>query len=212
MRRILTFPRLALAAAALLLSIGSARADLVISAQTVTAAAGSTGNFLEVDLTNTGPSSVSIGAFSFGLSVASTDITLQSADISTSVNPYIFVGHSLFGPIINTSSGQSLVASDEFNPIGSGVTVGSGASVGLGRVSFDVSDFPAKSFFDVFVDIDTTSLTGPTGGPVNITTLTNGGVKISSTVPEPSSLALLAIGGLGLIGARRAFGPSTKRA
>ena len=142
---------------------GSASADLIVSAEAVSASAGSTKNDLQVTLTNTGPSDVVIGAFSFGISVNSTDITFQ--DALTSTTPaYIFAGHSLFGPSIATSTGQSLVASDEYDIFGSGATVAAGSTVGLGDVKFDVSSFPASSFFDVFVDLTQTSLSDASTG------------------------------------------------
>src|SRR5438552_826527 len=83
-----------------LLMSRSANAALVISAQSTTAAAGSTGNSFDVFLTNTGPSSVTLGGFSFELQVGP-NITITSVNISTSVAPYIFGGHSLFGPVIS---------------------------------------------------------------------------------------------------------------
>ena len=48
----------------------SAHADLIVSVQSVTATAGTTGNSLEVDLQNTG-AAVDIAGFSFELTVSS---------------------------------------------------------------------------------------------------------------------------------------------
>ena len=127
---------LMLAASSTLLT-GPARAGLIVSVVSVTANAGSTSDALDITLTNTGPSAVTVGGFSFGVSVATTNITLTQANISTAA-PYIFDGNSLFGPVISTSTGQSLIASDLFAISGSGTTLG-GAEVGLGHLLFDVS-------------------------------------------------------------------------
>ncbi len=116
----------------------SAHADLIVAAQTVAANAGSSGNTLELTLQNTGPSAVTIGGFSFGVSTSGTDINFTLADINTALAPYIFKGNSLFGPNINTSTGHSLTASDlDSDP--AGATVSAASTVGLGRLFFDVS-------------------------------------------------------------------------
>ena len=96
-----------------------ANADLVIGAQSVSANAGSTGNSFEVYFTNTGSSSVDITAFSFEISTTSSNINLTGATTSTT-DAYIFGADSLFGPEIDTSTGQTLDASDVFaTPSGS---------------------------------------------------------------------------------------------
>ncbi len=187
--------------AALLGISGSASADLIVSAENVTASAGSTGNDLQVTLTNTGSSAVVIGGFSFGISVNSTDVTFQDALITTTP-AYIFAGHSLFGPSIATLTGQSLVASDEYDSFGSGATVAAGATVGLGDVKFDVAPFPASSFFDVFVDLSPTSLSDALGKPIPVDSTVNGSISLRS-VPEPSAIALGAVGGLAILAKRR---------
>ena len=60
------------------------RADLVLSMQPVISAApGSTGNAFDVLLTNTGASSVDLGAFAYEITTADTDISFTDADTST---------------------------------------------------------------------------------------------------------------------------------
>src|SRR5258708_26882152 len=124
-----------------------ASSDLIISSSPSAAAPGSTSNSFDVDLTNTGPSTVTLAAFSFGLALSDPDITVTEANIYT-VQPYIFLGDSLFGPLISTTAGSSLVASD-VELTGLGVTVGSGATVGLGHVLFNVAPSAAIGSFNV---------------------------------------------------------------
>src|SRR5262249_41671837 len=81
----------------------SARADLIIVAESAVANPGSNNNTMEMVLQNTGPGTVTIGGFSFGVSVAGTDINFTKADINTATATYIFNGSSLFGPTISTS-------------------------------------------------------------------------------------------------------------
>src|SRR6516162_6282580 len=79
----------------------NARASLIITVQSVTAAAGSNGNAFDVTLTNTGPSSVTVGSFTINLvAPASAPIAFTAVNISTASAPYIFAGHSTSGPNI----------------------------------------------------------------------------------------------------------------
>jgi hypothetical protein len=173
-----------------------ARADLVVTVQSVAVDAGSTNDALDVTLTNTGTGSVDIGGFSFGLST-SLPITFTSATISTTLAPYIFAGDSLFGPIISTvppPSGQSLMASDNYDIALSGITLASGATVGLGHVIFDAG----LGIYPVAVnlmDFPFTSLSDLSGADVPITRLVNGTISLrGNSVPEPSTLALTVLG------------------
>ena len=169
----------------------SAHADLIVAAQTVAANAGSSGNTLELTLQNTGPSAVTIGGFSFGVSTSGTDINFTLADINTALAPYIFKGNSLFGPNINTSTGHSLTASDlDSDP--AGATVSAASTVGLGRLFFDVS--PAASAGPHTVTIEpfpATSLSDPSGNDVPITATVPGAIIVPAgpqLVPEPATV------------------------
>ncbi len=173
-----------------------ARADLIVAAQTVTANAGSSNNTLEMVLQNTGVASVNIAGFSFGVSTAGTDITFTSADVNTVTLPYIFAGHSLFGPTISTSTGHSLTASDvDSNP--SGTDVGPASAVGLGRLLFDVAPGATPGAHTVTITpFPTTSLTDSNGNNVPITTMVDGVIIVTAgpqLVPEPASLSSAAV-------------------
>ncbi len=179
-----------------------AAADLVVSVSSVPLALpGSTGNLLEVDLTNTGSVAVDVGSFGFAIGTADTRITFTSADTSTA-SPYIFDGHSFvqdFGVPLNTSSGPSLLASDLSDSL-SLTLVDAGATVGLGRVFFDVSGAPGPGgVVPVVIDPNNTSLADDIGDPVPIDTLSNGGITLLGVVPEPSGVVLLGLGLLGCV-------------
>ncbi|MFO0961144.1 MAG: hypothetical protein U0800_27505 [Isosphaeraceae bacterium] len=171
------------------LAPSAARADLIVTVQSVVVTAGPGTKALDVVLTNTGPTAVTIGSFSVGLSTASA-VTFTEANIST-VTPYIFGANSAFGPIISTTpppNGPSLLASDQFLTAGSGVSVASGSTVGLAHVLFLA---PTPGVYTVsLLAFPTTTLSGPTGGNVTITTLANGTISV---VPEPPTAILLAL-------------------
>ncbi len=181
--------RLQFVAALLGLAISAAapaRADLVVSVSSAAVNAGTANDVLDVNLVNTGLSAVTIGAFSFGLSVTNPDITFTGA--TTSGAAYIFAGDSLFGPGIGSAAGQSLTASDLFDIIGSGAVVGAGGSVGLGQVLFDVAANAASGAFAVTLSAPETSLADPTTANLPIQSLVNGQISIVAqpSVPEPS--------------------------
>src|ERR1039458_3168068 len=82
-------PSIAALVAALLCPM-PARADIIISVQSVPAFAGSSGNVFDVTLQNTGPSAVTVGSFLFEINTADTDIFFSSASTATVLAPYIF--------------------------------------------------------------------------------------------------------------------------
>jgi hypothetical protein len=178
---------------AIVLSAVPARAGLIAAVQFVSATRGSTGNPLDVTLTNTGPAPVTVGGFAFQVTTADLDITFTGSTFSTPL--YIFTGDSLFGPILNLMSpGQTMDGSD-LSSSGLGTTIGAGATVGLGRVLFNVSPSAAFGPFAVLLQpFPNTNLSGP--GPafanIPINTLTPGQITVSvSAVPEPASVLLL---------------------
>jgi hypothetical protein len=194
---------LAFMVAGLVLGMGrSGHADISVSVEpaTIPVNAGSIGNTLEIDLTNTGPA-VNVAGFSFEISVpTSSGVTFTGADTSTSAT-YIFAGNSLFGPIISSSPpGTTLDAGDLAATLGSFTTVGPGATTfGLGLVSFDVAG-SATGTATVSFNSSITTLTAPDGSNIPINTLNNGTITIQSPspVPEPATFFPVALGLLGL--------------
>lgn len=208
----------ALAALCLGLLLGQvaqpARADVVLNIQSATAAPGSTGNSLDITLQNTGPSSIDVGAFSFEISTPSSTINLTSATTSTVLATYIFsIGgnHSFFGPTISTLTGQTLDASDAYNPFGTGQVVASGATVGLGHITFDVgSSTTPGNYLVSFTAAPSTSLSDPAGNPITITTLNTGTINVTSAVPEPSPPVLACVAAAAAFGYRWVRGRKRK--
>jgi PEP-CTERM motif-containing protein len=173
-----------------------ADASTIITAGSVSAGSPPSADTLDVTLTNTGPSAISVGGFAFEIKVIDSHITFASATTATVAAPYIFDGMSLLGPTISTTAGgQTLDASDQFAVIGSGTTIGSGATVGPGHVFSNVSAGDSPGPVTVTLSaFPATSLTDFAGANVNIDTLTNGSITITAPVPEPATLALVLLG------------------
>jgi hypothetical protein len=186
----------------------SLQAGTLLSIQPGAVPAGtpSTGNVFDVLLTNTGPSSITVGGFAFGVSVTNPDITLTGADFATLIDPYLFVGQSLdvdLSTSLNSSSGATLDGGDASD--GTGATLAAGQTLALGEVFFSIAA-------NAIPGLNTVSFTGGTsgnnlsnvaGGPITIDNLTNGSVNI--TVPEPPSLllGLIALSGIAILRFRR---------
>jgi hypothetical protein len=170
-----------------------AQGGLIISAQQVTAAAGSSNNAIDVTLQNTGPSAVSIGGFAFEIVASSSAINFTSANISTAAS-YIFTGDSLFGPTISTLTGQTLDASD-LSASGLGTSLASGATVGLGHVLFDASVSASGIIVVNFTAFPATSLSDPNAADVAISSLNDGQITINTPTgtPAPSTLVMSSI-------------------
>lgn len=184
----------------LLLSPAGARASLIVSVGSATAAPGSSGNGLDVELSNTGPSAVTIAAFSFGVITPNLNISFTDANTSTVSSPYIFVGNSLFGPdLTGPTSGQSLATSDVFATVLAGATLNAGTTVGLGHLLFNVSSAATGGVSPVTLSaFPVTSLADPTGNNVAFQTLSPGQITITgaAAVPEPSTAVMLLFGAL----------------
>ncbi len=175
-----------------------ADAGIVVSLGNVSASRGTSGNTLEVDVTNTG-APVDIASFSFEISVApSSGVSFTAADITTSPGTYIFAGNSAQGPSIATATGTTLDASD--NAVSGATTLGTDSTLALGRVFFDVaSSAPLGAAAVSFTGYPATSLTQMDLSNVPIDTLSNGTITITAgtAVPEPSSLVSATLGLLG---------------
>ena len=96
-------------AVALAMSALPASADVILGIGSVYAAPGSSGNTIEVDVQNTGGSSIVVGGFNFQI-YANSAIDFTGAGFSTSA-AYVFAGDSFdqaYSVPLNTSSGSSL--------------------------------------------------------------------------------------------------------
>jgi len=193
-------PMLVLAAA--LLVSAQVRASLIVAAGSAVSSSPSSNDTLEITLTNTGPTALSLGSFSFEIEVTDSHVAFTSATTGTGA-AYVFAGNSTFGPTISTSApGQTLDASDLWAGAG-GALVGAGATVGLGHVVFDVSAGALPGAITVTLSpFPATSLADSAGSPITIDSLVNGSIAISS-VPEPSALAFTLLGLAALTWARR---------
>jgi hypothetical protein len=189
-------------AGAIALTVAPARAGIIISVDSVSAVAGSTNNAFDVRLTNTG-APIAIAGFKFEVMTSDADITFTGADFS-SVLPYILTGDSFdqtFAFALNLlGPGQSMDGSDVANSL-SGPTIGTGSTVALGRVLFDVSPLAATGAFAVsFIDAGT-SLSDGLGNSIPIDKpLQSGQITVTGTTatPEPGSALLLSIALVGL--------------
>ena len=169
---------------AVLAATPSARAGLIFSIESKTVHDMSQGNSLDVTLTNTGSVSVSVGGFAFEVNSPSSHIQFTSATVDTTLAPYIFGTQSLFGPRIDISSGVTLVASDLYGVVASGVEVGSGQTVGLGHLYFDSTSTQVEKIRINFSLFPGSSLSDGNGNDLAITTLLDG---VVSVVPEPGT-------------------------
>ena len=182
----------ALAIASLLLSV-PAKADIILSAESVTGAPSSTGTF-DVLLTNTGPSSQNIAAFNFELTTADTNITFTDVTTSTTTATYIFPV-SFFGPDITTPTlaGPQTVEAGDVDATFIGTDVAPGATVGLGSVSYSID--PGALNGDIaeidFSAYPQTSLSDSGGFNVDFTPQSGTITVQTSTVPEPSQGGLM---------------------
>jgi hypothetical protein len=179
----------------------SVQASPIMIAGTTMANAGSAGNAFDFTLFNSGPSPITLGAFSLEISVADPHVSFTSATTATSL-PYVFAGDSLFGPVISTSGpGQVLDASDACD-LCAGGTVAAGATVGLAHMFFDVlAGAPAGPLTVSIAAFPFTSLSDSLGNDL-AATLQDGTITINSNgnpIPEPSTLALLALAMLFLV-------------
>jgi hypothetical protein len=198
----------ALAATALLAPVTHARAALLITVptQVVPGTPGSTGAF-DLTLTNTGPgASPAIDGFTFRLDVSgASGVTFTGVTIGTTAAPYIFAGNSLFGPNIGTSApGSSASASDLFAIFGFGTTLGPGATVGLGHVSYGIAAGAPGGVDPITIFLPQTSLSDsafPTPNNVPFTAV-NGSLTVIG-VPEPATVMMMGAGLLTLVGIQR---------
>jgi hypothetical protein len=194
---------------ACLVGAPAAWADLVLTAQSVSAAPGDVNDTFDVYLTNIGGSAVDVSSFSFEINTSSSDIAFQQSTTATTTFSYIFAGNSLVGPVNSTDGpGQTLDVSDIAATPNSFTVVGVGDSFGLGHIFFDVAPgaSPQVAPVDIKTDFALTSVTDEFGNPIALE-FTDGAITVTSastsTVPEPSPTMLLAAAVLGLVWMKR---------
>ena len=188
-------------------TISPARADTTysISPSTIFANAGDVGDSFDVVFTNNGPSSLTVAAFAFEISVSSPDVTMTGADFNTGAIPYILPLSDSFDAQlptpINIDSGQVLDGSDVvWNPFTS-VTVDSGQSVALADVLFNVANDAAPGPVSItFTGVpsggivaDSNNLADANANLITVDNYSAGTIMISSAtaVPEPSAAVFL---------------------
>jgi hypothetical protein len=184
------------AAVALAVTAMPATGGVIFEIGSVFASPGSAG-MIEVDVQNTGGSSVVVGGFNFEIS-GDSDIDFTAAGFATFA-PYIFAGDSFDqanSAPLNTSTGSSLSASDLSNS-GNGDTLGAGQTAGLALVTFIVSPTAAPGPVTVSFSTDPadTSLLDPNGDAITIDTFASGTIDV---IPEPSTAAMLLAALMGL--------------
>lgn len=196
---------------ALLLAIGFVasaalgRAEVTINLQAVTDAAGSSGNTFDVTLTNTGPGAIGVAGFSFGLEVGTSNLSFTSVTTSTTTAPYIFGADSVFGPDISVQPpnlpGQTIEAEDISASGGS--TIGSGVTVGLGEVTFNLSPGTQSGGIQLsFIPVDD-SLSDEAGAAIAFSAV-NGSVTVTggtTATPEPATFGFVCTAFIVLLGA-----------
>jgi hypothetical protein len=183
-----------------------AHADLILGVQSVAANAGTVGNSLEVTLKNTG-APVTVGGFSFEIVASNAAVTFTGGSTATTTANYIFAGNSFddttTSGLVTSLPGQSLDASDLAFDSSTSPTIGTGSTVGLGHILFNVSNSaPTETVFVALTADPFTSLSDPNSNPIPITSLNGGFINIAgntSAVPEPASVFLMASGLVGCI-------------
>ena len=192
------------------------QAGLILEAQNVATSPGSTGSF-DIVILNTDPTTtynVASDSVEIALSGVS-GVLFTAATIGSTTAPYIYVNSGTLGPPSTPLSFDSFpnttfIASDsEFGPLHDRA-IGPGGTFGLVHVSYSVASSAVPSVGAIsFLALGAgTSLSDSSTHPIPFTTQ-NGTFTISpaATTPEPRSILLLAIGGLGmaLVGGRQSL-------
>ncbi len=195
-----------LSVAAILAEPASCHAAFLIESPNVSSAPGLTGSF-DILLVNTGPTALNVAGDS--VEIALTGVSggsFTAATISTTAAPYLYTKSGTLGPPASPLSfslfpNTTFLASDsEFGSLGSRV-IAPGDTYGLVHVSFAISSSATASVGTLsFLDLGTgTSLADTVGNSIAFTTRTGTfTIVASAAVPEPKSVVMLWIGGVGL--------------
>jgi hypothetical protein len=179
---------------------GPARADLVLSIANLSGPTAGAGTF-EVLLSSTespGGLDFDIASFSFGLNVPSgSGVEFTGASTATVSAPYLFAGVGIgsvdpgfqLSPDVFPNSG--FAGADVALAVPS-ITVHPGDVFGLGFIRYSVLPGAPGGTVQVSFDPVVTSLSDPSGNPIDFMPDISGGAIRISAVPEPNSLVLLA--------------------
>jgi hypothetical protein len=170
----------------------AARAISIVE-QNSTAVAGGTGSF-EVDCFGTSEPTL-LNGFSFEI-VVPTDITITSADIDTA-EPYIF-GSVQSPPFVQSMTSGTVMVADSFPNFSSFTAVGEGEAFGMVHVDYSVA--PGTPSGPYLVNYPKSSFDFAQGviGMFSNPSLST----ITVAVPEPATLGMLAVAGVGLLSRR----------
>jgi hypothetical protein len=191
----------AIALAALLTPCLSARAGLILSIESTTVQANSTGNSFDVTLTNTGPTAIdNIIGFTFVIQASNSNISFVNAASSVTIDtadPYIFASNSFFGPWIGFSSDPQTISATDGGY--GGRILAANTTVGLGHVFFNAGSATGVTMLSFLSGFPNTFVNA-SGHALDLT-LNTGSIDVKApftATPEPSSLAMA--GGAVLIG------------
>ena len=174
------------------LCTGTTRADVIISAPSVVAEAGSSGSF-EVLIRSSPPPIPAVQAFSFDIFTLSPFVDLTGASTNTTVT-YILRNDSFVainGFPFATKTGQELIASDLSND-GSAFDIFPGDTFSLGTVSYSIAPSAPSGSVPVMFRVPGTSVADLEGSAVSTV---NGAITI---IPEPDQAPVI-LGSLALI-------------
>jgi len=185
---------------------GRSEAGLTIQVATGDAVeAGGTGS-IDVLLINDDVSR-EVSAFSFALSVAAgSGIEFTGVTTDTQFVSYIFGTPQLPPLSFDDFPTTEFTASDASFTLPGYATLSAHQYVGLARVSFSVASNAPIGVVPVWIVAgDNTMVLDALGAPIDLTIAPGAAITVipATAIPEPSSLALLAIAGVSLAGLRR---------
>lgn len=185
-----------------------AQAAIVVSAETVSAAPGSTG-YVEVFLQNSSAVPEELSAFSGDLVLSGSGVRFTGVDDQTT-RPYVFGSEGTGVLSFDSFPNTGFIASDISLNAAGFVSLLPGATYGLARVQFDVASAASGGLRPITFKIGpTTELVNELGVPYAAPNLafTSGGINVLgpvAAVPEPSSTAIFLIGsGSTILAARK---------
>jgi len=188
-----------------------ARAGVIITLDDVTVAPGGTGT-MDIAVTSDSVPGDTLSLFSLTLQITQMPGTTSFLTFTGGVDPYDNPNYVFSGESFNVNSGSpfwslpyttiytydSISGGDAANPLGAFViipsTVGEPNSL-LATVQFQALGTSPGDQFQISVVSLGTEFDDQNGNPLNYTS-TPGTVTITSAVPEPSSLTLVALSGL----------------